>query len=320
MKCWLACAATALAACGRLGYDAAPQDPDGGPNINVTRPDASAEPDAARHPDAAPADAAPLGPFGEVELIPELAEPLANDDDPSLTGDLLEIYFKSDRGSPDQYDIWRATRGVVDAPWGPAERVDELSSGVYDASPEVSFDGLTIFIASSRAGGSSGSDIWQSTRASRDDAWSTPVLVVELSSDHDEWAAVTDESLTAVVITRGIPDHSLDLFGASRASVDQPWSQPEPLVGLATEVYEADAHLDASGTSMVFAGELAGGDGRDIYQADRPSADDPFAAPARLVEVSSPARDEDPWLSPDARVLVFSSDRTGDQELYWTRR
>jgi len=70
----------------------------------------------------------------------------------------------------------------------------------------------------------------------------------------------------------------------------------------------------------VFAGELAGGDGRDIYQADRPSADDPFAAPARLVEVSSPARDEDPWLSPDARVLVFSSDRTGDQELYWTRR
>lgn len=323
VRLWLAAAATVLAGCGRLGYDARSQEgaeSDAGPNTNVSRVDASAEPDGAPVPDAALPDAAPLGPFRAPELIAELAAPGANDDDPSLTGDLLELYFKSDRVGSLDYDIWRSVRATAEDPWGPAERVAELSSEVYDASPEVSFDGLVLYFSSSRAAGVGGVDLYVSTRASRSEPWAEPSLVVELSSSGDEWAPAVSADHTSVVITRSTDGRSLDLFGASRPSADQPWSAPEPLGQFASEVYEADAHLDAPGTSMLFAAELPGGDGRDIYRAERPTPADPFGDPERVAEVASPEIDEDPWLSPDARVLVFSSTRTGDQELYWTVR
>jgi hypothetical protein len=319
MRCWLACAALTLAACGRLGYEGlseAGEDSGPGPNPDFTRTDAATEkPDA---PDSAP-DAA-LGPFGEATSLVELSDPLAVDDDPSLTADLLELYFKSDRGSPGDFDIWRARRGSVDEPWEPAERVDELSTTSYEATPEVSYDGLVLYLASSRPGGQGGSDIWISTRASRVEAWSEPVPVPELSSPRDEWAAVTDASATSVVITRSVPGNGLDLFGAARARAGDPWGAPAPLAGLATGVYEADAHLDGSGLRVTFAGELDGGAGRDIYQARRPSTGADFGPPVRLVELCSDSRDEDPWVSQDGRLVVLSSDRTGDQELYSSLR
>jgi hypothetical protein len=123
-----------------------------------------------------------------------------------------------------------------------------------------------------------------------------------------------------VVITRAVPGHSLDLLGASRPSAAEPWGAPVALANLSSEVYEADGHLDASGLRLYFAGELDGGQGRDIYLAERESPDGDFAPAARLVELSSDSRDEDPWVSPDGHVIVFSSDRTGDQELYWAAR
>jgi WD40-like Beta Propeller Repeat len=304
----LACAAATQIACGRLGYDSLSRDEaDGGPNVGVSMPDAMpAEPDAA------------VGPFDDATRIDELADLGAADDDPSLSGDLLEIYFKSDRGSPGDFDIWRALRDSADQPWQPPERVDEVSSDAYEATPELSFDGLVMFLASARAGGLGGSDLWMSTRPSRADPWSAPVHVPELSSESDEWAAVTGAGQTHVVFTRAVPGNSLDLFGASRASAAQPWGAPVPLLGMATEVYEADGHLDAEGLRLAFAGEID--ESRDIYLADRPSPDADFAPPVRIDELSSPSRDEDPWVSPDGRLIVFSSDRTGDQELYWARR
>jgi hypothetical protein len=322
VRLWLAAAATLLAGCGRLGYEPLSNEGsevDGGPNTNLGQVDAS-DPDAALAPDAAVADAAPLGPFRPPELIAELAAPGVNDDDPTLTGDLLELYFKSDRAGSLDYDIWRSVRPTPEDAWGPAERVEELCSAAYDASPEVSFDGLVLYFSSSRAGGVGGVDLYVSTRASRSEAWGAPSLVAELSSTGDEWAPAASADHTSIVITRSTEGRSLDLFGAWRASADQPWSAPVPLDSFASEVYEADAHLDAPGTSMLFAAELPGGDGRDIYRAERGSPVDPFGAPERLDEVSSPEIDEDPWLSPDGRVLVFSSTRTGDQELYWTVR
>lgn len=323
VRLWLAAAGILLAGCGRLGYDALSSEgaePDSGSNTNLTPVDASTEPDGAPAPDAALPDAAPLGPFRAPELIAELAAPGANDDDPSLTGDLLELYFKSDRPGSLDYDIWRSIRSAADDPWGAAERVAELSSAEYDASPEVSFDGLVLYFSSSRAGGLGGVDLYVSTRSSRSAPWGAPSLVVELSSPGDEWAPAASADHTSVVITRSSPGRSLDLFGASRPSADQPWSAPAPLDSFASEVYEADAHLDAPGTSMLFAAELPGGADRDIYRAERGTPADPFGEPERVDEVSSPAIDEDPWLSPDGRVMVFSSTRTGDQELYWTVR
>ena len=64
----------------------------------------------APEPDAATFDAAPLGPFANVTPLSSL-DTLGNEDDPTLTGDLLEIYF--DRGG----DIWYSTRASVADAW-----------------------------------------------------------------------------------------------------------------------------------------------------------------------------------------------------------
>ena len=290
--------------CGRIGYQAAPEaDADGG------------APDAALPPDAEP----PLGPFGTARLIDELSDSAAADDDPSITGDLRELYFKSDRGGMNDFDIWVARRDTADDPWGEAIEVVELSSPDFEATPEVSLDGLTITLSSDRAGGGGGGiDIWVSTREAREDPWDPPVPLAALNSAADEYAAVSDQGGGVVIFNRAVPDQSFDLLQSVRE--DDLFSLPVALVNLSSVVYEADSHLDAAGLELYFAGELADATGRDIYLARRGDPSDDFDLPERVVELATPSADEDPWVSPDRRIIFFSSDRSGDQELYTATR
>lgn len=290
--------------CGRIGYQAGPEvDPDAG------------APDAALPPDAE----VPLGPFGTARLIDELSDPAAADDDPSLTGDLRELYFKSDRGGMNDFDIWVTRRDSDDLPWGEAIEVVELSSPDFEATPEVSLDGLTITLSSNRAGGGGGGiDIWVSTREAREDPWDPPVPLAALNSAADEYAAVTDEGGGVVIFNRAVTDQSFDLLQSVREG--DLFALPVALVNLSSVVYEADSHLDAAGLELYFAGELPDATGRDIYLTRRDAAADDFALPERVVELATPTADEDPWVSPDRRLIVFSSDRSGDQELYTATR
>ena len=54
--------------------------------------------------------------FDTPVLVPELASP-SQTDNPTLTGDLLEIYFTTDRVSGNG-DVWFATRATATAPFG----------------------------------------------------------------------------------------------------------------------------------------------------------------------------------------------------------
>ncbi len=300
MRGWLVVVLVA-AGCGRLGYER-------GDGAN----------DAATPSDGGAGDAAVLGPFSQAAAIPGLADPAA-DDDPSLTGDLLELYFKSDRGGMSDFDIWLARRDSVDEPWGDPVQVNELSTKSFEATPEVSLDGLTITFASDRAGGGGGAvDLWTSTRLTRDDPWDPPAPLAALNTADDEFAAVTDQGGQHLVFNRMVAGHSYDLF-ESVGSGDS-WSAPLPLANLSTAVYEADSHLDPVGVELYFAGELADAEGRDIYRAARGDPASDFAAPERIAELATAGADEDPWVSPDRRLIVFSSDRSGDQEIYAATR
>ena len=63
-----------------------------------------------------------------------------------------------------------------DMSFGPASPIVELNdAGANDTQPNVRKDGREIVFSSNRAGGGGSQDIWSATRASVDDAWSTPV-------------------------------------------------------------------------------------------------------------------------------------------------
>ena len=68
--------------------------------------------------------------------------------------------------------------------WSTAINVEEIAgthtefnSAALDGCPFVSRDGKTLFMASTRAGGQGGIDIWMARRAGSDDPWGEPVNV-----------------------------------------------------------------------------------------------------------------------------------------------
>ncbi|HUS62935.1 MAG TPA: hypothetical protein VMZ28_00280 [Kofleriaceae bacterium] len=287
-----------LGGCGRAGFDA-----------HVAAGDATPEVIDAGSPDAA------SGPFGDAVLVEEVMA-IGLDDDPSLTGDLREMYFKSDRGGG--ADIWVVRRDSAEDDWGDPEPVDELNSPQGDDTPEVSLDGLTITLASDRDGAPGGIDLFVATRLAREDDWGLPQPIVDLNTNDAEYAAVMDAAGEHVVFNRDVPGNALDLFGAVRDGAG--WTAPAQLVNLSTAAYEADSHLSDDALELYFTAELADAEAHDIYRVERAAPDGDFGTPERVVELASPQADEDPWVSPDGRVIYFSSERSGNREIYRAER
>lgn len=291
-------AVLAVTACGRVGFDADLDDPgvDGG---STSFDD--------------------LGPFAPGEPVGPLAAP-GIDAHPTLTGDLLELYFASDRGGG--LDIWRSVRASADDPWGAPRRVAELSADADDDSPEVSLDGLEIWFASARDGGAGGLDVWTATRASRDAPWSAPVHLPELASGAGDHSPFVDAHGTTMILTsrRDGGAGARDLYMSTRAGRGGSWSTPVALAELNSAGQDADAFLDASGRTLLFSSDRDSGDFRDLYIAERPDRRSTFGPPRLLDDLNTARADADPWLSPDFRTLVFSSSRGGDDDVYEATR
>jgi hypothetical protein len=146
------------------------------------------------------ADAAPPPPprFTPPVLVAALSDPDAIDEDPTFTGDLLELFFMSTRAGG--RDIWTSQRATAADPWQPPTRVGELDSVDSDWAPAVSLDGLRIWFASDRGTAPRG-QIWWATRASRAAAWDPPAPVAELASDSVDFAPAVDATETTMYLS-----------------------------------------------------------------------------------------------------------------------
>ena len=291
--------------CGRIGYD----------GQGAATDDASSPlPDAGT---------VPLGPFEAPTVIPALADP-SFDDDPSMTADLLELYFEGNRaGGPGQSDIYVSTRISASAPWGTPELVPELSTTFDESTPTVAGDGLTIWFVNDSDEGLGGDDIWVSTRATRSAPWGTPILVAELNSIGDEAGPATTQDQKTVFFEsdRDGPAGNKDIFVATRPTSSQAWGVPVPVVSLNTEFTESGVQPANGGLEIVFGSRRLTSDGPgDLFQASRPSLDEPFDAPTEIPGLNTAFDEQDPWMSPDGRYIVFASNRSGNMEIYEARR
>ena len=295
-----------------------PEDPRDGAG-----PTADADPDA---PDAPPTpDALILGAFDPPTAVGELNSASA-EDDPSLTGDLLEVYFESTRApSAGGGDIWRATREGVGDPFGTPAIVAELSSASQDGTPEVSPDGLTIFLHSDRAGGLGLDDIWMSTRQARADAWSAPIHLGELSSAQVEGAPGFASDLLLAVLASNRPGGTgdYDLWVSGRGTIADAFGTPTELAEVNSIDVDTEPWLDATGRVLVFTSRRGGGDGLgDLWTATRSDREAAFGAPIRVDGVNTADHDADAWLSPDLRTIYFSRDpgASGGTDIYTATR
>jgi Tol biopolymer transport system component len=264
--------------------------------------------------------------FNVPVLIAEVSDPLT-DDDPTITGDGLELYFASERGgaATGYADIYVSTRVTTFSAWTAPVPVVELNSTDEDQSPGITPDGLTMYFSSRRPtasipGGSS--NTWISTRPNRTTPWSAPQLVLEVSSTMEEFEPQPDTTNTRLVFYRQVGATDRDLFIANRESTTLAWDTPTPMADVNTTAIERSPFLSADNQAIWFSSDresLTSGV-NDIFIATRMMPSESFGVAVAQTELNTPFDDDDPCLSADGRIIVFTSNATGNYEIYEARR
>jgi hypothetical protein len=269
--------------------------------------------------------------FAAAQLVTELAA-LSRTDNPTLTADLREIFFTSDRVSGNG-DVWFATRAAASGPFGAPAPVLAVNTAGFETSAAIASDGLTLWFGSDRAGGAGGVDVWAAQRPSRDGPWSTPVNVVALSSPADDIPRPPGQDGLVMPMASGRPtpgnsNGEYQTYFAARGSVGAPFAAPVAIPELDyASRSTVDAFLTDDGLTLFFssapAAVDAGTDGgpasSDLYVAWRRSTGEPFSVTQPLDDLNTAGSERDPWLSPDGGTLYFTSDRSGVLQIYTAR-
>lgn len=211
-------------------------------------------------------------PWGEPEnLGPKVNSPYG-DGGPIISANGLSLYFGSNRpGGYGGNDIWVTTRATTEDDWGePVNIGPSVNSSAWDA-PGSCIDGLTLFIDSSRPGGSGGQDLWVSTRATINDPWGNPVNLGPIvnSSDFDAAAVISFDGLTLFFMS-GRPGGygGFDGWITRRATKEDAWGIPMnlgPMIN--TSDLDGCACLSPDGFTLYFMSGRSGGYGsHDLWQ------------------------------------------------------
>jgi len=80
------------------------------------------------------------------------------DQAPSISDDGLTLYFDSEVSG--KSEIWVTTRKKTDDPWGTPIKLGPVVNADWEANPDISRDGSTLYFVSTRDR-SGGCDLWQ---------------------------------------------------------------------------------------------------------------------------------------------------------------
>ena len=119
--------------------------------------------------------------------------------DPSISTEGLSLFFMSDRaGTSGPSDLWVTTRETINDDWGtPVNLGPTVNSSGWDASPDISADGLVLFFSSDRHEGSTSCDLWMATRTSVSEPFGPPVFLEAINTSHDEdWPSISTDGRT----------------------------------------------------------------------------------------------------------------------------
>jgi hypothetical protein len=242
-----------------------------------------------------------------------------DEDDPTVSDDLLEMYVNSYRsGGEGSGDIWMFRRTNTAGPWGSLTNVAELNTTALDTTPRLHGNGLVMHFSNEVT---ASREIHRSIRTTRSAPWGTDVIVTELNSIAADLGAVMTTDQLSIYFTsnrRG----NFDIYVATRSTVGALWGPPKLVPGLNTDFDEEDP-FTRDGTTLYFHSNRGGSKlGSNIWVGTRPSVADTFGFNdvEPLEELNSDFNEEDPWLSPDGKTIWFTSTRTGDADIFVATR
>lgn len=254
--------------------------------------------------------AAPMA-AGTVEIVGEgvISTP-ANEYNPSLSPDGRTLVFA--RSEPEFRNAKILVSRLVAGRWSAPEPVPFSDARYSDSDPTLTADGRSLYFISDRPAPGRDStradlDLWRADRAGG--GWSAPVhLGSDVNSRGQELGPTLFRDTLYFASARRSGRGGLDLYAAP--VVDGRVGAPALLSdAINTAASESDAEFSRDGRTLLFWSDRPGGEGADIYRAER-TAEGGWTAPVRVGGgVSAAGFDFTPSFSPDGRWLYFASDR-----------
>ncbi len=255
--------------------------------------------------DAPPPRCNPTAAFGVATELTTL-DSVSDDEAPFLTPDELTLYFGSNRaGGAGGFDLYKATRTAVTAPFGGVTLVTGVNTTGEERVPRLSSDELTL-IAASKPAGSSVFRIGLSQRTS------TAVAFPALQSIANV-AGTTNDTEPAL-----LPSGNVIYFGSDRggnydiyrtSKSGGAFSAPALVTGtqLNTASTESSPVVTTDELHLYILSNRTGTQGVfDIYASSRATTADAFSAPVSVTELNTPSIDFPSWISPDNCTLYFT--------------
>jgi hypothetical protein len=258
----------------------------------------------------------------------------ADDENPSLTADRLELFFSSNRSDgPGGGDLWTAQRSDSNLSFGAPQLLSPISTEFFETSPAVSNDGLTLWFGSDRPGGAGEVDIWQVSRVARDQPWGAPEPVVALNSPRRDIPRPLGAEGTLMPMASQRAHSRYETYLASRDR-DGQFAAPQLVEELVVGgVATVDAFLSHDGRILYFTadnasptsgGQKYAGERGQLQVSWRFDSNSPFGAARALPGFESEPAPEgatdpdlrDPWLAPEGDLFLYVSRASGYNQIY----
>ena len=217
-------------------------------------------------------------PWGEPANLGPTVNTEHREQHPEISADGLELFFFSDRpGGYGVRDIWVSTRETKDDDWGSPVNLGPLVNSLADEiSPSTSSDGLELYFSDrtpelARPGGYGWSDIWVTTRPTKDDPWGEPVNLgpVVNSSSQDARPHLSPDGLLLFFDSQRDVTYG-DLYMSRRTTLSEPWGTPVNLGRIVNSPdFEESPSISYDGTTLFFDRIIVseGLDSSDIWKA-----------------------------------------------------
>jgi Tol biopolymer transport system component len=235
--------------------------------------------------------------------------------------DGLEVYFASNRHQAEgtgvmnlDLDIYVTRRERIDTPWSPAVNLGSAINTVYwEENPFLSADGLTLYFNARSPETYSVSDIWMTTRETKEGDWGPAVGMGSTVNSH--FYSEVDPSLTSDGLElyfssdRSGPRWHYTLWVTKRETVHDNWSTPVNLGSTVNGSYSNIASvISPDGLVLVLARDNPETGGFDLWMTKRPSREGDWGVPEKLPSAINIMNvNINPAFSPDGCWLLWAS-------------
>lgn len=228
------------------------------------------------------------------------------DDAPIDTPLAIDAAIDGPPPPPTCYDRWLDNT----IRFGNPALIGNVNSTSFERDPFLSADELTLYFSTARVG-SQGGDIWIASRSSLTSSFGTPTRFAPFSTAGNETkASITANGLYAVIGSdQAGGAGGVDVWESTRTSTSVAWSAlvRTRVMMVDTAASDHDPMISADGLHVYAAPSAPGA--QHIVVASRTNVNASFGAPVTIID--SGANDGDPSVTPDERILVFYSGRTG---------